>query len=64
MRIDIYPQLNLRGLTPQQALLKTAEHVNQLTDIVVQLNNTVVDLLHRQAELEQQNQILQSQLRR
>lgn len=62
MKIDIYPQINLQGLNPQQAFARISDHVNQLTDIVVQLNNKVEDLSFRLAEMERQNRLLQSQL--
>ncbi len=64
MRIDMFPQINLSGLTPAQALTKITEHVNELTGLVVKLNNEIEDLKHKQSELERQNSMLQSQLRR
>jgi hypothetical protein len=64
MKIDVYPQINLAGLNPQQALAKIAEHVNTLTDIVVQSHNRIEDLNQKVAELERQNSILLAQLRK
>lgn len=64
MRIDMFPQINLSGMTPQQALVRIAEHVNELTGLVVKLNNELEDMKHRHDERAREMSVLQARFLR
>lgn len=64
MQIDRFPRLQVNGVAVDKASLLIAQHVNDLTDLVVQLNNEQDRLRKTVDDLQKQLVSLQAQGRR